>query len=193
MTPTTLSGYTKTYYQYDAVNVFMNAPGKQKTTIMTASTCMNTVINMKKLPYDQALFLETQKARAIRTQPLLETLYTLLLKIKGVAIAPVYEEELINLLKRGELFKEKRALRRKGLPCSCHSNSAHLWVKNKRSLAIITGYALSSDGIWRQHTWLQRKSDERLIETTEPRIAYYGYKLTDTESKCFAILNGDQP
>jgi hypothetical protein len=40
---------------------------------------------------------------------------------------------------------------------NCHSNSARLWRESKEILALATGYALSEDGLWRQHSWVMRK------------------------------------
>ena len=67
-----------------------------------------------------------------------------------------------------------------GEDCHCHSNSALLWEVNKDKTVICTGYALSADGMWRQHSWLihRKPRSNRVVETTEPRILYYGFAMT---------------
>ena len=69
----------------------------------------------------------------------------------------------------------------KGAPNGCHKNSAKLWSEGKGK--IVTGYALSDDGLWRQHSWVN--AGNQLIETTEPRVIYFGYTLDEDESKEF--------
>lgn len=68
---------------------------------------------------------------------------------------------------------------------SCHSNAAFLW-KNKISglVGIGTGYALSEDGLWRQHSWCLTPGG--IIETTEVRHTYYGVRLEGARADRFA-------
>lgn len=68
-----------------------------------------------------------------------------------------------------------RVVRRRGRPCDCHRNAAALWFAG-RAGGIGTGYALSDDGLWREHSWGLGLAGE-LIETTEPRTAYFGVEL----------------
>ena len=71
--------------------------------------------------------------------------------------------------------------------CRCHGNSAKLHLADP-SFRIMTGYALSSDSIWRQHTWTIR--DGKVVETTEPRVLYFGFELAPgDESNRFAAGN----
>lgn len=99
----------------------------------------------------------------------------------------------------------------------CHRNSSELFLiqdpeyakenwygyynKEKRlrlwKFDLYTGYALSDDWLWRQHTWCISKwnGEERskyawkVIETTEKRINYYWYKLEWDELLEFLDLN----
>lgn len=41
----------------------------------------------------------------------------------------------------------------------------------------MTGYALSDDGLWRQHSWCLDTQENQIIETTESRIAYFGISI----------------
>ena len=69
----------------------------------------------------------------------------------------------------------------------CHSNCAHIWNCKPKEYKIVTGWALSDDGIWRQHTWLLRS--KAIVETTSPREKYYGFVLTDEEANQFWWAN----
>jgi len=56
---------------------------------------------------------------------------------------------------------------------ACHDNSHALALQNPAIEFVGTGYALSKDGVWRQHSWVHG-ADGRIVETTESRIAYFG-------------------
>jgi hypothetical protein len=62
-----------------------------------------------------------------------------------------------------------------GEPGDCHQNVAAAWIDGTIA-AIGTGYALSDDGLWRQHSW-GLDADGTLVETTDPRMAYVGIVL----------------
>ena len=123
-------------------------------------------------------------------------LHERLLRIGGVETCfPEYEEDIDNILTYGQLWDNITKRLKRGEASHCHSNSANLWLNNRNAetfkLIICTGYALSEDGIWRQHTWLiQAKArTNNLIETTEPRIAYYGFAMTDELAEEFEEEN----
>ena len=54
-----------------------------------------------------------------------------------------------------------------------------------------TGYALSADGMWRQHSWLihRKPRSNRVVETTEPRILYFGFAMTLEHCEKFVSYN----
>lgn len=103
------------------------------------------------------------------------------------ACMPIIEEDYDNIMNRGQLFYGKGTHFRKGEPCRCHSNACYLWEANKGRCQIATGYALSSDGIWRQHSWVVQPiaTKWRVWETTEPRVAYFGFIMDDDECERF--------
>lgn len=112
------------------------------------------------------------------------TLHDRLLEIGGVETCfPTFENDLDYILTYGQLWDNLTVNLRRGEPSQCHANSAKIWKKYQDSpdhkYAIVTGYALSTDGLWRQHSWiLQIKPRANvLIETTAPRLAYYGFAL----------------
>lgn len=121
----------------------------------------------------------------------LEGLKTHLLDIGGwCVILPAIEEDFLKLITRGRRFAGK-SIFMKGLPSQCHYNSACLWDENRDSLYIATGYALSKDGVWRQHSWctLPTKRSWRVVETTEKRVQYFGYILHHKEAEQFYFDN----
>lgn len=103
------------------------------------------------------------------------------------------DEDLIKLETRGQLWYPDGTLMMRGEPSQCHSNSALLWDANrdKNNLSIATGYALSDDGIWRQHSWcvLEKARSVKIVETTVKRTAYFGFVLTEDESDEFYSNN----
>ena len=99
-----------------------------------------------------------------------------------------FEPDLENILKRGHVFDGKNASLIKWPESRCHENVARLWDRN-RTHKIVTGWALSSDGVWRQHSWLLYDGG-RVLETTSPRVKYFGFVLTDDEAFKFWVDNG---
>ena len=112
----------------------------------------------------------------------------MLLSIGGQEVCmPMYEEDLENILDRGQLWLGDRITMMKGLPSQCHLNSTRLWYANKDKVALCTGYALSEDGVWRQHSWCIhiKPRKNRVAETTVERIAYFGFAMTPEEAEEF--------
>lgn len=52
----------------------------------------------------------------------------------------------------------------------CHDNCEDL-LRSGKIVKYYTGYALSRDRLWRHHSW-GISPDNKIIETTQPRIAY---------------------
>lgn len=109
-----------------------------------------------------------------------------------MVVLPDFEEDAERLLKRGQFwYGDEKYVLREGRPSQCHWNSATLKDKSPEQFDIVTGYALSPDGAWRQHTWLieHRKDGDYICETTVPRIGYFGYVLTEEEAQEFIESN----
>lgn len=127
----------------------------------------------------------------------LYALHRILLEIGGseTCLADI-EEDIDKLLERGRYYPGRSKMM-VGRPSQCHANSANLWLANHkaRDIRICTGYALSGDGMWRQHTWLvdryqtATQQRTRIIETTTKRVAYFGFELTDDEAAEFVEDN----
>ena len=100
---------------------------------------------------------------------------------------PTFEPDLDAILARGELWHKMPCKQAAGIPNNCHRNAATLWFNDPEKYTLCTGYALSNDGIWRCHSWLIDKASRRphIIETTEKRVAYYGFQMSEQEAKAF--------
>lgn len=90
------------------------------------------------------------------------------------------EEDVEALLSRGIAMDGRDAEVRRMTTSECHRNAAKLAARYPNRFSYCTGLALSEDGIWRVHSWAVGL-DGRIVETTEPRIKYFGYRLTPKE------------
>ena len=115
-----------------------------------------------------------------------------LLSFAGESVClPGYEEDLTNILEYGQFWIGNNIKMMRGLPSQCHYNASRLWEQNKDQSRICTGYALSSDGMWRQHSWLiwNKARSNQIVETTVPRVVYFGFAMNDEQCEEFACNN----
>lgn len=103
------------------------------------------------------------------------------------ACMPGVEEDLQDILNRGQLWYGDRITFMKGEIGQCHANSAALWEANKSQVMLATGYALALDGMWRQHSWCIwiKPRKNRVVETTVKMQAYFGFVMTREETEEF--------
>jgi len=142
---------------------------------------------------EQKAFLEGRLEEAAKAQPELISFRLSLLKFGGVEFVPPSkpDPDLAELLSSGHLITGPIATEEldEGY---CHENVAELWLDRERGLtAIGTGYALSEDGLWRQHSWCMR--NDQIVETTARRIKYFGRLLTGNEADALANANLGDP
>ena len=119
--------------------------------------------------------------KGLKKYPELRQLRRKLLSIGGEEIVPREELDLSKIIKRGKLFKNK-AILTKLRAISCHTNAAELYAAKNYKIA--TGWALSDDGLWRQHSWCI-DGKENIVETTKRRRKYFGVVLMQKEAKKF--------
>lgn len=102
------------------------------------------------------------------------------------------DEDMEHFLTRGQLWGKTQKMM-PGAPSQCHMNACLLWEQNQDQLFVATGYALSNDGLWRQHSWcvLPGARGAGVIETTQRRELYYGYVMTLEETIDFGTNNTD--
>lgn len=118
-----------------------------------------------------------------------------LLSINGESVClPDIEEDYDNIMTYGQIWiGQKKIQMMRGTPCQCHRNACELYLANRNFkdgiLRIATGYALSKDSMWRQHSWLvlRKARSYKIIETTEKRELYFGFCMNDemTENFCY--------
>lgn len=138
---------------------------------------------------EQKKFLSHRLREATGKQPELKRLKTLLLRLGGdfLVAPPKRDLDVPLLLEQG--FLTSGPLRLKMMrSSSCHQNVASVWAKRKFGIvAIATGYALSEDGLWRQHSWGILR--DGILETTEARLKYFGIVLHGKRADQFAASN----
>jgi len=109
------------------------------------------------------------------------------------------DEDVPEIVRRGQAWPGRGSTLKKGQPSQCHFNVASLWSANEDLLTgehefkIATGYALSQDGLWRQHSWglwPGKDGRYRVVETTVRRILYFGIVLDEKASSSFFDSNG---
>lgn len=124
-------------------------------------------------------------AKAFRkaTQPLVERLEN---RTRSKVCLSMFDDKEVPRLMLGKFYKGYATKKVRGRPSECHSNTSTLFLRGKID-AIVTGFALSSDLVWRSHTW--GRKGKVLIETTTPRIMYYGYELTGDAAETFVYEN----
>jgi hypothetical protein len=126
----------------------------------------------------------------VRTEAILPNQRTLgekLLQIGGERVVwRECEPHLDDLAAHGELMTG-RVRKRRGQPNECHTNAAEIWASDVDRYQICTGYGLSTDGRWRQHSWL--RDAKGLIETTVSRTHYFGIVLTPQSAAHFWLVN----
>lgn len=140
---------------------------------------------------ERRTLLKRRLQTAARDQPEILVLRELLLALGGeeMVAPPKFDGDIPLLIKAGFLMTAsvvEELMERS----SCHQNVAALWNNRRKDLTGIgTGYALTChDGLWRQHSWAL--TNESLIETTAPRLKYFGVLLEGSNADRFALDNG---
>jgi hypothetical protein len=138
---------------------------------------------------EQRIFLTRRVREAIGQQPELKRLKRLLLRLGGeFLVAPQKpDQDIPMLLEQGFLTSGPTTLKVMK-SSSCHQNVASVWTKRKFGIVgIATGYALSNDGLWRQHSWGILR--DGVLETTKERLKYFGIVLQGERADFFASSN----
>ena len=101
-------------------------------------------------------------------------------------VVPRWEPDQDKILSRGRQWIGHNIKIIKGQTRNCHGNVAKRWRRSPRRYRIATGWALSEDGLWRQHSWII--DGRTVIETTTPREKYFGFELTPLEAQQFEAV-----
>lgn len=143
---------------------------------------------------EQRDLLDRRLKEAAEEQPEIIAFRSLLLKIGGDELVPPpsLDREVPVLIANGSIMNGVVTF----IPIEegrCHENVAELWREKKAGIVGIgVGYALSEDGLWRQHSWGIR-DDGEIIETTAARVHYFGRLLRGVEGDEFAETNKGDP
>jgi hypothetical protein len=138
---------------------------------------------------EQKRLLDHRFRKAAQQQPGLEILRGLLLGIGGThLVAPPSPDGGLPLLIDAGFVMAGPVVRRSMNQSECHRNVAEIWAEKHRVLVGIgTGYSLSDDGLWREHSWGLLR--EGILETTMLRVKYFGVLLQYGDADCFAMAN----
>lgn len=122
-------------------------------------------------------------------QPALKLLKPLLLKLGGeYVVAPQRPDPGLSLLIESGFVISGPILVKSMVYQACHRNVAAIWKARKYGVvAIGSGYALSSDDLWWEHSWGIRR--EGILETTKKRLKYFGLVLQGAAANSFAEMN----
>jgi len=142
---------------------------------------------------EQVAFLENKKMELFKHSPHHKELFDKLEEEENTLVVASYDtpKTVKKILEKNTDFSVSKVTLKRGQPSSCHSNSASLSARNE-NYHIATGYALSKDGLWRQHTWVVQQNQAKgwnIIETTEKRVKYFGYILDEEEREEFIYEN----
>ena len=122
-------------------------------------------------------------------QPELERLKELLLRMGGefLVAPPKPDQDVPMLLEPGFLMSGPIRLNVME-SSSCHQNVASVWTRKEFGIVgIATGYALSDDGLWRQHSWGVLR--DGVLETTQETLKYFGIVFRGKRADFFAESN----
>ncbi|MAG24164.1 hypothetical protein CMI47_01165 [Candidatus Pacearchaeota archaeon] len=139
----------------------------------------------------QREFLERRQRELFDQAPEHQALHEKLLSLGGEMVVPLFESYLKPILDRGELLdtEDYAVTFVSGATSQCHANACNLWEQDPNVYQIYTGWALSPDGLWRQHSWVLDRWGGEIIETTEPRELYFGFGMTHDEASRFVEEN----
>jgi len=135
---------------------------------------------------EQRKFLSAKFRKASLQQPDLKRLKTMLLRRGGTfVVAPARPDSDVPALLDSGFVMEGSLTMKKMNESMCHRNVASVWkVRRYGIIGIGTGYALSEDGLWRQHSWGLLR--DGLLETTVKREMYFGILLQGDRADHFA-------
>lgn len=97
------------------------------------------------------------------------------------------EKDASNILSRGQLWFGDRLITKRGGYRNSHRNAAHLWSFNENSTRIATGFVLTTQGIWKRHSWVifAKRPYNKIVDNTDNYSLYFGYVLTEAECSNF--------
>lgn len=97
-------------------------------------------------------------------------------------VAVPFDSKSLEYLLSGGIFKiaTNNVIFTPMIQSGCHANCGVL-LRAGKVKEYHTGYALSRDRLWRYHSW-GIAFDGRIVETTEPRLAYLSNEVYNTNN-----------
>jgi hypothetical protein len=141
------------------------------------------------MTHSQKQFLRRRFREAIEAQPELVQLTKQVLKLGGdfVVAPPSPDPDACELISHGFVLAGPIVVKT-GEFSQCHRNVATLWKRRRYGIiGIGTGYGLTADGLWRQHSWGILR--EGILETTVARSKYFGICLQGLRADEFSGCN----
>ncbi len=100
----------------------------------------------------------------------------ILLAIGGDVVVPMpfADQFLSHQVNRGRVMEPTSVRLELGEPSNCFENSENIVNQSNSHGVFCVGYALSDDGLWREHGWVWDQRDGSIVETTVLRECYFG-------------------
>jgi hypothetical protein len=106
------------------------------------------------------------------------------LKDRGwAAVIPNIEPDLEKILEEGRRFPGKSKTIR-GEPSTATRTVRRAGMKTGNFARYAQDTLFPKDGMWRQHSWVYT-NDGVVVETTEKRVQYFGFIMTEEECEIF--------
>lgn len=157
--------YSNTSYAY-LCNQYNNMSEKEYVVLMTQ---------------DLVDYPETSRKQFLVSRPWFSSFHlqinnklNLIVPNTHIVSTPYEHIDLDSIISNGKIIKGYILVKEMELS-KCHDNCEILFAQ-KEINNIYSGYALSTDGLWRFHSW-GINLDGDIVETTCPRILYYGVTL----------------
>lgn len=132
--------------------------------------------------FDEQSIATEQKERVLSHRELIR----IILGFAGEEVCMAMPEPDLEELKLRGVFLYGNTARLKKMKASaCHWNCAALFLAEPEKMLLMTGYALSIDGCWRQHSWCIDLTSGTPVETTTCRIGYFGFVMSAEEAADF--------
>lgn len=169
-------------------------------TIARQRTIDGVRVQWRTIDSEDFAHIEPRRAQVIdewQKDRLWRELAEILLSIAGEWVVPPllrpsrktgYEEFLRQVMARSQRFASTGVRKGRGKPGLCHQNAARI-ARDSPSMMIMSGFALSRDGRWREHSWILDSKRMELVETCDPRVLYFGFVLRPEEAKGFIGAN----
>jgi hypothetical protein len=128
---------------------------------------------------EQLKFIRGTNKQQFKLFPMLRNLRTKILATGGIEVNFYGKEPFLELLLEfGQIWPEEGVGFLKGKRSNCFFNSIRYVLAHEKTMSLVLGYALSEDGLWRQHGWVWNSKKERILETTVNRELYFGIGIT---------------